>query len=97
MEPRPCCARLISLKGETVRRGYLTPFGRPGGAEARPVASSVGFLLLDSAHKPFYSNPEAIRILTFSVKPGDSRPLEDLVAERVRVRFWKHRPMPPDL
>ncbi len=79
-----------------MRRGYLTPFDRPRGAQARSVASSVGFLLLDSAHKPFYSNPEAIRILTFSVKPGDSRPLEALLAERVRFVFRKHRPLHSD-
>src|SRR3989442_3671029 len=91
MQPRAGCARLISLKGETVRTGCPTPFGRPGGAEARPVASSVGFLLLDSAHKPIYSNPEAIRILTFSAKAGDSRPLEAFLAERVRFVFRKHR------
>jgi len=53
--------------GRTVRRGYLTPFDRPRGAQARPVLIG-GFLLLDSAHKPFIPIPEAIRILTFSVK-----------------------------
>ncbi len=60
------------------------------------MASSVGFLLLDSAHKPIYSNPEAIRILTFSVKHGDLRPLEVLLAEITRSVFRNHRPRHSD-
>ncbi len=56
----------------------------------------MGFLLLDSAHKPIYSNPEAIRVLTFSVKPGDSRPLEALLAEGAQSVLRKHRPLHSD-
>lgn len=63
-------------------------------AQPRPVASPLGFLLLDSAHRPIYFNPEAIRILTFSVRPGSLRPLKVIVAKKARSIFFRYHPSP---
>jgi len=77
-----------------VRGAERTAFARPEGAGVRPVSSQVGFLLLDSAHKPIRFNLEAIRILTFSVRPGSPRPLKVILAKRARSIIGRCRRSP---
>ena len=60
-----------------------------------PTSSSTGFLLIDSSQKPLYANDEAIRILTFSSGPQETKPLETFLVEKVRGMVFRAGQLPP--
>ena len=55
----------------------------PGKGASQTNLVGVGLLLLDDSHKAIYANDEAVRVLTYPNRPGKTRALDRLFAERI--------------
>jgi DNA-binding CsgD family transcriptional regulator len=71
------------------------PLKEKGMEEKRiyPRPSAVGLLLMDSSLRPFYSNSEAIHILTYPENPKAIKSLDPFIPEQLRSALLAPDPL----